>query len=301
MEHHTTGTEVFKVREKEGFNSKEINLLNRSNFASLQDLTAEKMEMDRGQKGSKAIHLHKAQHFEEVAKNYDALEVASKAVSEQIEDKNKVVNAIDELLQHQQKQGIRKIEEIETERKNKARDLLLIKSDKERLTQDKDQLIADNKALRIENHQMKSNNEALALANEEIRAKLKESEEMAQMVKEQHKKNNRVLLLENKAIQEKIKSNKELLEIGENLERLPEAKKLEAINLCDKATKKLIEQENNTMGEIFKKFGNFIQSILTRKKTEQNYQIEKDQIKNQSKTTQNRAVKELEREEECLS
>ena len=51
--------------------------LQREEFGKFQDIVAENLEMERGEKGSQAKHLSKAEHFEQKSKEFEQLERAT--------------------------------------------------------------------------------------------------------------------------------------------------------------------------------------------------------------------------------
>jgi hypothetical protein len=85
FEHHTTGQELSKIRQKDGLNKQQLLKLNRSNFGDFQDILAENMEMKRGQKNSKQLNISKTQHYSNL----------SKILAENKELKTNLINAVD--------------------------------------------------------------------------------------------------------------------------------------------------------------------------------------------------------------
>lgn len=85
FEHKTTGTEHQKIRFVEGKDKKEIRKINRDKFAEFQDLVAEGMGMERGQRGSKAKNIDKSQHYENEAKKFEELQKQNNLLHESYE------------------------------------------------------------------------------------------------------------------------------------------------------------------------------------------------------------------------
>ena len=69
FKHKTTGQELGKVRQKEGLNKQQLLKLNRDNFGEFQDILAQNMDMERGQKDSKQVNISKTQYYENMANN----------------------------------------------------------------------------------------------------------------------------------------------------------------------------------------------------------------------------------------
>lgn len=69
FKHKTTGQELGKIRQKEGLNKQQLLKLNRDNFGEFQDILAENMGMERGQKDSKQVNISKTQYYENIAKD----------------------------------------------------------------------------------------------------------------------------------------------------------------------------------------------------------------------------------------
>jgi hypothetical protein len=85
FEHHTTGQEFGKIRQKDGLNKQQLLKLNRDNFGEFQDILAENMGMERGQKNSKQVNISKTQHYSNL----------SKILAENKELKTSLINAVD--------------------------------------------------------------------------------------------------------------------------------------------------------------------------------------------------------------
>lgn len=77
--HKTTGTEHCKTRFVPGMDKKQLRKLNRDNFAEFQDLVAEGMGMQRGQRNSKEINRKKSEHFKEETEKHTLLLIQQKA------------------------------------------------------------------------------------------------------------------------------------------------------------------------------------------------------------------------------
>lgn len=77
--HKTTGTEHCKTRFVPGMDKKQLRKLNRDNFAEFQDLVADGMGMQRGQRNSKEINRKKAEHFREETEKHTLLLIKQKA------------------------------------------------------------------------------------------------------------------------------------------------------------------------------------------------------------------------------
>lgn len=77
--HKTTGTEHSKTRFVPGIDKKQLRKLNRDNFAEFQDLVADGMGMQRGQRNSKAINRKKSEHFKEEVEKHTLLLIQQKA------------------------------------------------------------------------------------------------------------------------------------------------------------------------------------------------------------------------------
>ncbi len=77
--HKTTGTEHCKTRFVQGMDKKQLRKLNRDNFAEFQDLVADGMGMQRGQRNSKAINRKKSEHFKEETEKHTLLLIQQKA------------------------------------------------------------------------------------------------------------------------------------------------------------------------------------------------------------------------------
>ena len=77
--HKTTGTEYSKTRFVPGMDKKQLRKLNRDNFSEFQDLVADGMGMQRGQRNSKAINRKKSEHFKEEADKHTLLLIQQKA------------------------------------------------------------------------------------------------------------------------------------------------------------------------------------------------------------------------------
>lgn len=77
--HKTTGTEYSKTRFVPGMDKKQLRKLNRDNFAEFQDLVADGMGMQRGQRNSKAINRKKSEHFKEETEKHTLLLIQQKA------------------------------------------------------------------------------------------------------------------------------------------------------------------------------------------------------------------------------
>lgn len=82
--HKTTGTEHCKTRFVPGMDKKQLRKLNRDNFAEFQDLVAEGMGMQRGQRNSKEINRKKAEHFKEETEKHTLLLIKQKAELERL-------------------------------------------------------------------------------------------------------------------------------------------------------------------------------------------------------------------------
>lgn len=65
--HHTTGTEYCKIRHKDGLDKKQLRQLNRDKFAEFQDLVADNMGMERGQRNSRVKHLENYEYYEKMS------------------------------------------------------------------------------------------------------------------------------------------------------------------------------------------------------------------------------------------
>lgn len=77
--HKTTGTEHCKTRFVPGMDKKQLRKLNRDNFAEFQDLVADGMGMQRGQRNSKAINRKKSEYFKEETEKHTLLLIQQKA------------------------------------------------------------------------------------------------------------------------------------------------------------------------------------------------------------------------------
>ena len=69
FKHKTTGQELGKIRQKDGLNKQQLLKLNRANFGEFQDILAQNMDMERGQKDSKQVNISKTQYYENMANN----------------------------------------------------------------------------------------------------------------------------------------------------------------------------------------------------------------------------------------
>ena len=67
--HKTTGQEFGKIRSKNGLNKQELRKLNMQEFGKFQDILANTMEMERGQKDSKQVNISKTQYYKNMANN----------------------------------------------------------------------------------------------------------------------------------------------------------------------------------------------------------------------------------------
>ena len=67
FKHKTTGQELGKIRQKDGLNKQQLLKLNRANFGEFQDILAQNMDMERGQKDSKQVNISKTQYYENMA------------------------------------------------------------------------------------------------------------------------------------------------------------------------------------------------------------------------------------------
>lgn len=77
FEKHTTSNQLGKPKIPAGATKKETSEIikkHREDFGKFQDIVAEAIGMDRGQKNSKAKHLSKAQHFEKKSQEVEQLE-----------------------------------------------------------------------------------------------------------------------------------------------------------------------------------------------------------------------------------
>lgn len=105
--HHTTGDEFIKTRYKPGMDKKEIRALNRAKFSEFQDIVADKMGMERGQRGSKAQHRETYEFYEEQApkikQKLDNLKISYKVRSQTIEKQKNEIAKNREIIANQQK------------------------------------------------------------------------------------------------------------------------------------------------------------------------------------------------------
>jgi len=98
--HKTTATEYCKVRFQTGLDKKQLNKLNRDNFAEFQDLVADNMGMERGQKDSKAINRSKYEYFKDSVKIIEKINIVNDLKKElnkanaKIDDLEKLLEAI---------------------------------------------------------------------------------------------------------------------------------------------------------------------------------------------------------------
>jgi hypothetical protein len=133
--HKTTGTEHSKTRFVPGMDKKQLRKLNRDNFAEFQDLVADGMGMQRGQRNSKAINRKKSEHFREETEKHTLLLIQQKAelarlnAEIQRQETNKLRNEdLEETIENNKKiikgqdQQINKNDEIIKDKVNKTSD-----------------------------------------------------------------------------------------------------------------------------------------------------------------------------------
>jgi hypothetical protein len=96
--HKTTATEFGKIRYKDGLDKKQLNKLNRDNFAEFQDLVADNMGMDRGQRDSKAINRSKYEYFKDNVAIIEKITIVSD-LKEELKKANTKIDDLEELLE----------------------------------------------------------------------------------------------------------------------------------------------------------------------------------------------------------
>lgn len=96
--HKTTATEYCKVRYKDGLDKKQLNKLNRDNFAEFQDLVAKNMGMERGQRDSKAINRSKYEYFKDNVAIIEKITIVDD-LKKELSNANTKINDLEELLE----------------------------------------------------------------------------------------------------------------------------------------------------------------------------------------------------------
>jgi hypothetical protein len=226
--HHTTGTEYCKIRYKDGLDKKQLRQLNRDKFAEFQDLVADNMGMERGQRNSRVKHLENYEYYEKMSN------VNTKLLEEQ---RNKIAenNLSIEKLQA-------RIKELEAENNRKCGVNDGLEND----------IAANNKTISEQNTKIQTNANLLETRtknNNNLKSEIQKLREEKEELLNDIDSNNQ-LLAEQKT---NIKSTSIFQRSVEQFERLPTIEKQKTLQILDKTIDYCKTSNNELQFDLFDK------------------------------------------------
>lgn len=263
--HHTTGTEYCKIRYKDGLDKKQLRQLNRDKFAEFQDLVADNMGMERGQRNSRVKHLENYEYYEKMSN------VNTKLLEEQ---RNKIAenNLSIEKLQA-------RIKELEAENNRKWGVNYGLEND----------IAANNKTISEQNTKIQTNANLLEVRTKTNKDLMDGNQKLREEIEQQKidiDSNNKLLEAQKKDIKPTSMLNLSV----EQFERLEGKERVKIVNNLDKLID--ISKNNNDLvqTEYFEKLKKDFETLLF-------YfygKVNKDKQKNQPSITKVNRGKDLE-------
>jgi hypothetical protein len=235
--HHTTGTEYCKIRHKDGLDKKQLRQLNRDKFAEFQDLVADNMGMERGQRNSRVKHLENYEYYEKMSN------VNTKLLEEQrneIAENNLSIKKLQE-----------KIKELEAKNNRKLGVNYGLEND----------IAANNKTIADQEKQINNNSNLLETRtknNNDLKSEIQKLREEKEELLNDIDSNNQ-LLAEQKT---NIKPTSMLNLSVEQFERLEGKERVKIVNNLDKLIN--INKNNNDLvqAEYFEKLKKDFETLL---------------------------------------